>query len=303
MSMTALTASLQGVLIHNEPLAKYTTWRVGGPAKQLYKPANRYDLVEFLQQLPENEPLLFIGLGSNLLIRDGGFNGTVIAMHGCLTTKKYIAPNQVFLESGVASVHASRFFAKLGLAGGEFLGSIPGTIGGALAMNAGCYGSETWQLVTEVETINRYGQISSRSADQFKIGYRSVTAPDAEWFISTTLQLQPGNSSEIAQRSKELWQLRGKSQPTKQANAGSVFRNPEGNYAAKLIEAAGLKGATIGDASVSTKHANFIVNNGQATASDIEQLIHKVQQQVQQQHRIQLQPEVRIIGEKIGGSR
>lgn len=288
---------LRGTLLHHEPMARHTTWRVGGQADNYYQPADIADLALFLSQLPADEPLFWLGLGSNLLVRDGGIRGTVIATSGMLNEMGRIDDQHVRVESGVSCAKVARFCAREGLAGAEFLCGIPGTMGGALAMNAGCFGSETWKLVESVETLDRQGNLHTRDADEFSVAYRHVTGPEGEWFVAATLRLEKGDAQGLLEANKSLLEKRGASQPTQQPNAGSVFRNPEGDFAARLIESAGLKGRTIGKAQVSEKHANFIVNLGGATASDIEALIESVKSEVKQQQGVELQREVHIIGE------
>lgn len=288
----------QGTLLLNEPLADYNTWRVGGPAARLYKPAHLNDLVRFLQQLPVDEPLLWLGLGSNSLILDKGFSGTVIITQGCLKEIALIDPLSIRVEAGVSCASMARFSARNNLAGGEFWAGIPGTMGGALRMNAGCHGGETWQFVEEVQTINRKGEIRIRKPEEFAVAYRHVSGLGDEWFISATFKLQPGNKETSLQIIKDLLAHRASTQPTNEYNCGSVFRNPPGNFAARLIESCGLKGITIGGAMVSQKHANFIINHeGAASAADIEALIHLVQTKVREQTSVELVHEVHIIGD------
>ncbi len=297
---------LRGELRRNEPMSKHTSWRVGGPAERFYIPADIADLSQFLQGLAADEPVHFIGLGSNLLVRDGGVRGTVVLLHGALnqitlTHGKPGAPAGVYAEAGVASPKVARFAALNGFEGAEFLAGIPGTVGGALAMNAGCYGAETWQYVTEVLTIDRFGELRRRTPQDFDIGYRHVairTGTSSEWFVAAWFAFRPGNGEASRKKIKGLLEKRVASQPIGTPNAGSVFRNPPGDHAARLIEACGLKGTTIGGAMVSPKHANFIVNAGGATAADIEALIARVRQTVKDQHGVELVTEVRVIGEK-----
>lgn len=287
---------LRGELRNNEPLAKHTTWRVGGPAARLYRPADAEDLANFLRGLPPEEPLLWIGLGSNLLVADAGFPGTVIETQGCLAELMRIGPERLRAEAGVTSAKAARFAVRQGLTGIEFLAGIPGTIGGALAMNAGAWGAETWDFVSRVKTIDRAGEIHDRDPAQFKVGYRSVQGPPGEWFLSAELRLAPGDPEVGAAWIKELLARRAATQPTGSANCGSVFRNPPGDRAARLIDSAGLKGARVGGAVVSDKHANFIINRGDATAADILALIARVRDEVEQKYGIRLVPEVHRVG-------
>ncbi len=294
------TQPLRGELREDEPMSRHTTWRVGGLARRYYRPADLADLVEFIRRLPEDEPLYWIGLGSNLLVRDGGVGGTVIATSGMLNAMERIDEQRVRVESGVSCALVARFCAREGLAGAEFLSGIPGTMGGALRMNAGCFGGETWQLVEQVETVDHLGVLRTRSPNEYRVGYRHVEAPLGEWFVAAQLKLEAGDTEQLQNRIRELLELRGASQPTRLPNAGSVFRNPEGDYAARLIETAGLKGRCIGGACVSDKHANFIVNSDNATATEIEALIELVQNEVELKHGISLQREVHIIGERRG---
>ncbi|PHS25599.1 MAG: UDP-N-acetylenolpyruvoylglucosamine reductase [Methylophaga sp.] len=294
--MVALANTLQGELRINEPLAKHTSWRVGGIAQQFYRPASAEDLALFLSQLPESEPVLWLGLGSNLLVRDGGFAGTVIATAGVLNSVE-ITGNIVYAEVGVSCGKMARKLAKLGLSGVSFLAGIPGTLGGALAMNAGAHDGETWQLVTSVTTVDRQGVLRQRLPADFTVSYRHVELPQGEWFVSAELTLAAGDAQIESAKIKALLKHRNTTQPTNQPCAGSVFRNPQNDFSGRLIEEMGLKGLTIGGASVSEKHANFIINDGTATAADIENLILLLQQKIEQQYGVRLQPEVHIVGE------
>ena len=294
--MMALPQTLKGELKINEPLSRYNSWRVGGPAKQLYRPTDRHDLALFLQQLPENEPVLWVGLGSNLLIRDGGFAGTVIVTAGTLQTID-IRDNEITAEVGLYCSKLAKQAAKAGLKGAAFWAGIPGTLGGALAMNAGAHGTETWDSVVEVTTIDKQGELHHYPAEAFDVHYRHVSLPENQWFVAAKMQFERGDSDAELELIRELLKKRNTSQPTNQPCAGSVFRNPPGDFSGRLIEVSGLKGLTVGGASVSDKHANFIVNNGEATAADIETLIADVQQRVEHEHGVKLIPEVHIIGE------
>ncbi len=288
---------LRGEMLFNEPLARYTTWRVGGPARCLYKPADRFDLQIFLQQLDPDEPLLWLGLGSNLLVRDRGFIGTVIATQGRLNEIETHNGARLYAEAGVTCAKVARTAARAGLVGVEFLAGIPGTLGGALAMNAGAFGGETWNRVKQVETLDRSGQVHVRLPAEFEIGYRQVKGAAGEWFLSAEFSLETGDTGAAQDEIKQLLEKRAQSQPTQQASCGSVFRNPPGDHAARLIEVVGLKGARLGGAQVSEKHANFIINTGDATAEDIEQLIDRVQRKVEEWSGVRLIPEVHRVGE------
>lgn len=278
-------------------MAKHTSWRVGGPADNFYIPADLDDLKTFLRSLPEDEPCLWLGLGSNLLVRDGGFRGTVILTTGVLSELRIVRPGVLRAGAGVTCAKLARFAADSGYGGTEFLAGIPGTFGGALAMNAGSFGSETWDFVSRAQTLDRGGVVRAHTRDDLQVGYRSVTLPPDQWFIAAELPLQRTDPETGRGRIRELLALRSRTQPTGASSSGSVFRNPEGDYAGRLIEACGLKGFRIGKASVSIKHANFIVNEGGAHARDIEGLISHLQHTVFNKYGVMLEPEVRITGE------
>ncbi|MDD5247633.1 MAG: UDP-N-acetylmuramate dehydrogenase [Rhodocyclaceae bacterium] len=299
--MTTATAirGLRGDLRENEPMAGHVSWRAGGTAARAYFPADLDDLAAFFAGMRFDEPLLAVGLGSNLLVRDGGFDGTVVFTQGALDGLRLEADGSLYAEAGVGSPKLARFAANAGLAGGEFLAGIPGSFGGALAMNAGCHGGETWQLVDKVLMLNRRGERIVRTPEDFAIGYRHVglKAQTDEIFAAAWLRLPPGDPEAARERMRELLEKRSATQPLQLPNAGSVFRNPPGDHAARLIEAAGLKGATEGGAQVSEKHANFIVNpHGKATAAEIETLIGRVYVAVLEKFAVALKREVRIVG-------
>jgi UDP-N-acetylmuramate dehydrogenase len=301
---------LRGKVRMNEPMRRYTSWRVGGAAHRIYFPADLADFAGFLQTLGQDEPVHVVGLGSNLLVRDGGVHGTVVVLHAQLNElrleQRLGRRGLIYAQAGVACAKAARFAASHNLASAEFLAGIPGTIGGALAMNAGCYGGETWGIVERVQTVSRKGRLRERTVGDYAIGYRHVALKsDAqtgkpleseEWFTGAWFRLPDGAQAESRQRIKEFLGKRIASQPLNLPNAGSVFRNPVGDKAARLIEWCGLKGFQVGGAMVSRKHANFIVNTGTATAADIEAVIMAVQKGVREKAGIQLEPEVRIIG-------
>jgi UDP-N-acetylenolpyruvoylglucosamine reductase len=293
--------ALRGTLRRDAPLARHTSWRTGGSADVLYVPADRDDLATFVGQWPRALPLTVIGLGSNLLVRDGGVRGAVVIMHdpGAMLA---VQDGLTYSDAGAASPKLARFAAMHGCAEAEFLAGIPGTVGGALAMNAGCYGGETWRHVARVEVLDRDGAFAIRTPASFRIGYRTVTEQDGGApqciFIAAWFRFPEGDTPASRQTIRELLLQRIATQPLSMANAGSVFRNPPGDYAARLIEACGLKGFAIGDACVSDKHANFIVNPERiARAADIEALIGHVRDVVRTKTGIDLEPEVRIVGE------
>jgi len=290
-------SALRGELLEQEPLARYTSWRAGGPAERLYIPADIDDLAGYLALRPADEPIYWVGLGSNLLVRDGGVRGSVIVTSGGLGQLEQVDATTVRAEAGVPGAKVARFCVEHGLTGAEFLAGIPGTVGGALAMNAGAFGGETWNIVAQVETIDHGGERRMRTADAYTVGYRSVKGPAGEWFIAAHFRLVPGSKDAGKGLIKSLLSRRGATQPTQLPNAGSVFKNPPYDHAARLIEASGLKGYCIGAACVSELHANFIVNRGGARAADIEQLIEHVRETVRMRQGVALESEVRIIGE------
>ncbi|TAK54150.1 MAG: UDP-N-acetylmuramate dehydrogenase [Gammaproteobacteria bacterium] len=280
-----------------EPMSRHTSWRAGGPAELWFEPRDAEDLAAFLRALPPQEPVTWVGLGSNLLVRDGGIRGAVISVHGILDGLERVGELRVRAEAGVACARLGRRCVQWQLGPAEFFAGIPGTVGGALAMNAGAWGGETWPLVAEVEVINRAGERRRRAASEYHWGYRSVTPPvPDEWFLAATFGLEQRPDADLA-TINALLERRRQTQPINERTCGSVFRNPPGDHAARLIEAAGLKGCRIGGAVVSTRHANFIVNEGTATAADLEALLRHVQAVVQDVHGVRLEPEVRILGE------
>jgi UDP-N-acetylmuramate dehydrogenase len=293
-----LGSGLRGALRHDEPMAKHVTWRAGGRARTFYQPADVADLCAYLRTLALAEPVLFLGLGSNLLVRDGGFPGTVIFTHHTLGGIVREPPIGIRAGAGVPTPHLARFVARHGGAGAEWMAGVPGTVGGALAMNAGCYGGETWNHVVAVQTVDRAGALHERHPDDYELGYRHVQlrGHGDEWFVSGLFAFEPGDEAAAMKRMRELLSGRVATQPLNQPNAGSVFRNPPGDHAARLIEASALKGFTIGGAQVSPKHANFIVNLGGATARDIESMVDHVQLTVLAKTGVDLVREVRIVG-------
>ena len=283
-------------VLHDVAMAKHTSWHVGGPADLFFTPRDVMDLAAFLRQLRPEVPLLWIGLGSNLLVRDGGIRGAVISTHGALGAFERLSATRIQVEAGVPCARIARQCVKWGLGPAEFFAGIPGTLGGALAMNAGAWGGETWRHVMEVEVLDRRGMRHTRKPADYDIGYRRVVGADNEWFIGARLEFERAPAVN-ANAIRELLDKRKQTQPIGEWSCGSVFTNPPGHHAARLIESAGLKGFRIGDASVSEKHANFIINHGSARAAEVEALIAHVQRTVAQVHGIQLATEVRIVGE------
>lgn len=297
--MMALESSrgTTGELRRDEPMSRHTSWRVGGPAEKFYKPADVDDLQHFLRDLDPDEPVFWFGIGSNLLVRDGGLPGVVIAASGAFRELEKTTDESVRAGCSVPCTQLARQCIRWGLGPSEFFAGIPGTVGGALAMNAGAHGGETWERVRSVRTIDRRGEVHDRSPEEYTIGYRSVEGPADEWFLAATFVFEPGVEPSMHVM-KQMLERRKDTQPLGLPSCGSVFRNPPGDHAARLIEAAGLKGHRIGGAEVSTKHANFIINRNDATAADIENMIRHVQSTVSDKYGVELIREVRIVGEE-----
>jgi UDP-N-acetylmuramate dehydrogenase len=293
--LTDLSPEYATRVLHDVPMAKHTSWHVGGPADYFFTPRDVADLAAFVRQLPPEVPMLWIGLGSNLLVRDGGIRGAVISTHGALGALERLSATRIRVEAGVPCARIARQCVKWGRGPAEFFAGIPGTLGGALARNAGAWGGETWRHVLQVDVLDRRGARRTRKPAEYQIGYRSVKGPDNEWFIGAQLEFEraPGANTDAI---RDLLDKRRETQPIGEWSCGSVFTNPPGDHAARLIESAGLKGFRIGDASVSEKHANFIINHGNARAADVEALIEHVRRTVARVHGVNLHTEVRIVG-------
>lgn len=302
MMATSNLEKIRGELLLDEPMSKHTSWRVGGKADHFFTPRDVNDLALYIGELDKNEPVMFLGLGSNLLVRDGGIRGSVISLKGSLSEILQLEDNSLVVGAGVSCAKLARYCHRNNLVGGEFFAGIPGLLGGALAMNAGAFGGETWKIVRSVTTVDRAGTIHERNAEEYDVSYRKVKGPENEWFVSAILKLEPGDGEKAAQQVKALLEKRNQTQPTGLPSCGSVFKNPEDDFAARLIEASGLKGYTIGGATVSEKHANFIINTGSARAAEIEALIAHVRDTVEQQQGVTLETEVKIVGENSNDS-
>ena len=293
----SITIDCQGTWQPNTTLKNHTSLRVGGLGAYLFKPKHRQDLITALTQIPVDHPITWLGLGSNTLIRDGGNPGVTILTQSGLNQLSLEPDNTITAEAGVSCATMARFCARNDLANAEFWAGIPGTIGGALRMNAGCFNGETWDNLISVTVIDRTGKISQKSPEEFDISYRSVKGLEKdEWFLSAMFRLPNGDKITSLDTIKQLLARRAATQPTGEYNCGSVFRNPPGNFAAQLIESCGLKGIQMGGATVSTKHANFISNANNASAFDVESLIEHVSNTVLEKTGISLHREVHIIG-------
>jgi UDP-N-acetylmuramate dehydrogenase len=296
--MMAAMATGGTELRRDEPMSRHTSWRVGGPADVYFQPASRDELIAFLRDLDPQTAVHWVGLGSNLLVRDGGVRGVVLNTSRALGSVSRLEGGLVEAGAGVPCTSFARRCARWGLGPAEFFAGIPGTVGGALRMNAGAFGGETWDRVESVETIDRRGEVHRRQPEEFSVGYREVRGGEGEWFLSARFALEDQAEGAL-QRVKQMLRDRQDSQPLGLPSCGSVFRNPPGDFAARLIETAGLKGRRVGGAEVSGKHANFIINTGKATAADVEALIDLVRDEVAARHGVRLQLEVHVLGERV----
>jgi len=292
---------IRGVL-RDEPMAPHTSWRVGGPADIFFRPASIAELKAFLASLPAATPVTWFGLGSNLLVRDGGIRGAVICTSGMSREIERMDETHVRAAASVPCATLARRCVRWRIGPAAFFAGIPGTVGGALAMNAGAFGGETWERVRGVQTLDRAGVLHDRERAEFKVGYRSVAGPPGEWFFSALFEFERLRADEAAAM-KELLEKRSATQPLGRPSAGSVFRNPPGDFAGRLIERAGLKGFCRGGAMVSDKHANFIINTGDATARNIEDLIADIRARVKATSGVELELEVRVLGDAVEASR
>ena len=288
-----------GKVLRDEPMSKHTTWRVGGPADVYYSPRCRDELLDFVRSLDADTPVYWVGLGSNLLVRDGGIRGVVIATGQGLNGLRNLGGGVIEAEAGVPCTVVARQCARWQLGPAEFFAGIPGTVGGALLMNAGAFGGETWEKVIEVDVVDRRGQVRTRGRDDYQVAYRDVRSPLEEWFLAARFKFAEQYTA-AADRIRTLVSERKERQPLGLPSCGSVFKNPPGDHAARLIEAAGLKGTRVGGAEVSPKHANFIINTGGATAADIETLVGQERAAVEVRHGVRLDTEVQIVGEPAG---
>lgn len=299
-SSVSRSAAVRGELREREPLSLHTSWRVGGPADRFFEPADRDDLLQFIARLPAKEPVLWLGLGSNLLVRDGGFRGTVISLHGALDGLVSAGEFEIYAEAGVHCARLAKFAQQHKRAGLGFMAGIPGTVGGALAMNAGAWGGETWPQVIAVEAVFRGGRAEWLEPHDFSWSYRHVDLPNGFLgFLGARLRVANDEHGEHERVTREWLARRKATQPVGKPSAGSTFRNPPGDHAARLIESCGLKGARIGGAEVSKLHANFIVTDDGAKAADVESLIEHIRNTVRAQTGIDLHPEVRVVGEPL----
>ena len=278
----------------NESLSRHTSWKVGGPADIYFTPNDRNELSHFLKL--NDGSITWLGNGTNILVRDGGVKGVVISTRKSFNKIELMDKSSCKVEAGISCFELAMYATKNNLGPAAFFSGIPGSIGGALTMNAGCFGSETWEFVKSVEVIDRNGEIYHLDPKEFSISYRSVSFPFPLWFLSCDMVF-PDRGVTTVEELKILRDSRLERQPLTENTCGSVFKNPDGNHAGDLIERSGLKGFRVGGCAVSEKHANFIVNDKEATARDIETLIKHIQNTVKDRFGIDLDNEVRIIGD------
>ncbi|MBY0531967.1 MAG: UDP-N-acetylmuramate dehydrogenase [Xanthobacteraceae bacterium] len=293
---------LRGRLLANQLLAEITWFRVGGPAQVLFTPADEEDLAYFLSCVP-NHPVTVIGLGSNLIVRDGGVPGIVIRMARGFAD--VVIEDETKVRAGVAvpDVKVARAAADASLAGLAFYRGVPGAIGGALRMNAGAYGGETKDVLIRANAVSRSGELVTFSNADMGYSYRHCSVPDEYIFTQALFQAKPGNKDEIAAEMENITERREATQPIKSRTGGSTFKNPPGHKAWQLIDAAGCRGLVVGDAQVSELHCNFLINRGNATAADVEGLGEEVRRRVKENSGVQLEWEIKRIGvpaDKVG---
>ncbi|RMH60491.1 MAG: UDP-N-acetylmuramate dehydrogenase [Zetaproteobacteria bacterium] len=288
--------AMLGKVLRDEPMARHTTLGVGGPADWFFQPRDRDALARAMPLIPADMPRLPLGRGSNLLVLDGGFRGVVIDMAGLNVTR--LTGNELYAEAGARMSRVASLCAAQGLSGLEFLATVPGNIGGGVAMNAGAFGQEIADCLQRVEVMDGEGRCMALERSSLAMGYRCTRLPEGALVVAACFRLQAMDAAKVRQRMRAMREQRGKRQPLSWPNCGSVFKNPPGDYAARLIEAAGLKGMRIGGARISERHANFIVNEGDATAADVLALIERAREAVWRQAGVRLETEVRIVGEK-----
>lgn len=298
-AMTSLIERLpavRGRYTEDADLAKTTWFRCGGPAEVLFRPADADDLVEFLATRPADVPVTVIGVGSNLLIRDGGVPGVVIRLARGFTEVTLEEGDRLRAGAGALDLNVALTAQQAGLTDLEFFSGIPGTVGGALRMNAGAYGGEIKDVLVEAEAVDPFGKRHRLDAAAMGFSYRRSEVPAGWIFLSALLQARKGDPASIAQRMADIRKSREETQPTRARTGGSTFKNPEGHKAWQLIDKAGCRGLRIGDAMVSDKHCNFLINTGAATATDIETLGEEVRRRVFETSGIRLDWEIRRIG-------
>ena len=294
--LTASLPDLRGRLTAKAPLSNYTWFRVGGPAEVLYVPADEADLVYFMKGLPDGTPITMVGLGSNLLVRDGGIEGVVIRLGRGFGEIKIEEGSRLRTGTAVPDTKLARAAADAGIAGLSFYRGIPGCVGGALRMNGGAHGSETCELLVEARAVDRQGNVHVLPVGDFHYAYRYCGAPADFIFTEALLQGVPGDPAKILAEMDDIAAYREEVQPIKSRTGGSTFKNPPGKKSWQLIDAAGCRGLKIGDAKVSELHCNFLINEGEATAADIETLGETVRARVKETSGVELEWEIKRLG-------
>ncbi|MGD8879518.1 MAG: UDP-N-acetylmuramate dehydrogenase [Methyloceanibacter sp.] len=287
---------LRGRLSAGSDLKQYTWFRVGGPAEVLFSPADEADLAYFMKTLPPAVPVTIIGLGSNLLVRDGGIDGVVVRLGRGFNEIKVEELSRLRVGTAVPDANVARAAADAGIAGLAFYRGIPGGIGGALRMNGGAHGTETCDVLVEARAVDRAGNTHVLSVDDMNYTYRHCGASEDLIFTEALFQGRPGNPAEILAEMDEIAAYREEVQPIKSRTGGSTFKNPEGNKSWKLIDAAGCRGLSVGDAKVSELHCNFLINEGNASAADLETLGETVRTRVKETSGVQLEWEIKRFG-------
>lgn len=293
---------VRGRITANAALADLTWFRVGGPAEVLFSPADEDDLAAFLTGTPADVPIYVIGVGSNLLVRDGGVPGVVIRMGRAFMNMEVAGDNQIRAGTAALDVHVARFAADHGIDALTFLRGIPGTIGGALRMNGGAYGGETKDVLVEARGFDRKGDLKVFSNADMNYTYRHCGAPEDMIFTSALLQGRSGNKDEILAAMDKITASREATQPIKSKTGGSTFKNPPGNKSWQLIDKAGMRGFAIGPAKVSEQHCNFLINEGGANAAQIEELGETIRKRVMETSGIMLDWEIKRIGIPAGAT-
>ncbi|WP_430474456.1 UDP-N-acetylmuramate dehydrogenase [Thalassospira lucentensis] len=292
---------VRGKLREGAQLSKVTWFQVGGPADVMFRPADEADLADFLKAKPEDMPVTVIGVGSNLLVRDGGIRGVVIRL-GRPFTDAVVKDGDIHVGAGALDLNVAQVAQQAGIAGLEFLSGIPGTVGGALRMNAGAYGTEIKDVLVSATAIDGKGTRHTITPDAIEMSYRHCGLPEDWIFTSAILRGTTGDPDEIAKRMDDIQKARAESQPIKSRTGGSTFANPEYSRAWEAIDAAGCRGLKIGGAQMSQQHCNFMINTGDATALDLELLGDEVRKRVKQHSGVELRWEIRRIGERLGHS-
>ncbi|TNE62742.1 MAG: UDP-N-acetylmuramate dehydrogenase [Alphaproteobacteria bacterium] len=292
---------VRGRLVEQAPLARLSWFRTGGTADVLFEPADEADLIAFLRHMPGDVPMTVIGVGSNLLVRDGGVDGVVIRL-GRAFANIVIRGDVVKAGAAAMDVHVAKAAAKVGLSGLEFMVGVPGTVGGALRMNAGAYGREIKDVLLHAHAVDRYGHVHELRAEDFGYAYRSSRIGEGMILLGGSFQCQTGDVETINAAMAKISADRQESQPLGTRTGGSTFKNPEGMKAWELVDKAGCRGMRIGDAQVSEKHCNFLLNHGEATAAQIEELGETVRKRVKETSGVDLEWEIRIIGNPAKGA-